>query len=272
MSDENVPAESGDVTKPESPAGPSEKALADVGIVTALSLELGPFLDCCDRIKQYTGGKFTFRGGFLRDLRIAAVESGPGRSKATDATNALLDGHTPGWIISTGFCGAIHPDLKVGDLVVGTSVVDSLAEDLEQSSLSIDIKMKPDEQRGIHVGRLVSVPTVVRTVAERQELAERTGGIAVDMETHAVASVCRDRKVKCLAIRAVTDDANHDLPPEVLSVLGGTGSIRAGAVLGALWNRPSSYKELWQLRNNATLAAKRLAFFLESMIPRLCER
>ena len=35
-----------------------------------------------------------------------------------------------------------------------------------------------------------------------------------------------------------------------------------GAVVGALWKRPSSYQDLWQLRETAILAAGKLADFI----------
>lgn len=249
----------------------SEQARADIGIVTALKIELNPFLDHCDRIKQYTGGKFTFRGGFLKSLRIATVESGPGRTRAEQATHALIDGHDPRWILSIGFSGGLTDAQAIGNIVVGTSVVDLEADDLEASALKIDMKMASDSKRGLHVGRLATARDIVRTVAEKQRLAERSGAIGVDMETYGVASVCSERKRKFLAIRGISDDCSADLPPEVMTVLGRTGSVRAGAVLGALWSRPSSYKDLWRLRQNANRTADRLAQFLVALLPQLCE-
>ncbi|MEZ6057897.1 MAG: 5'-methylthioadenosine nucleosidase [Planctomycetaceae bacterium] len=259
-------------SEPENTPPPvSEQARADVGIVAALKIELAPFLQHCDRIRQYSGGKFTFRGGFLKALRVATVESGPGRAKAEQATQALIDGHDPKWIISIGFAGGLSDNLAIGDLLVATSVVDVEEGDLEASALKIDIKMASNAKRGLHVGRLATARDIVRTVAEKQDLAARSQALAVDMETYGVASVCSERKRKFLAIRSISDDCSRDLPPEVLSILGRTGSVRAGAVLGALWNRPSSYKDLWKLRQNANRAADRLAQFLVAMLPQLCE-
>jgi hypothetical protein len=54
-----------------------------------------------------------------------------------------------------------------------------------------------------------------------------------------------------------------------LSLIGATGSIRLGAVIGALWKRPGSYKDMWQLRENAMLAAESLAEFLDGVVKQL---
>ena len=59
-----------------------DKAHADVGLVCALAIELAPLLERCARVKKYTGGKFTFRGGRYDGIRLAVVESGMGFAKS----------------------------------------------------------------------------------------------------------------------------------------------------------------------------------------------
>jgi adenosylhomocysteine nucleosidase len=154
----------------------------------------------------------------------------------------------------------------MGDLVIANSIVDAAGEEL-----TIDVRMSPDEKRGWHVGRLLSVGQIVRTVAEKQQLAEQTGALAVDMESLAVARMCAESRTRFLAVRAISDDLSADLPGEVLSVFGGTGTLRAGAIAGAVWRRPGSIKLLWQLREQAHHAAERLARFLATIAPTLYE-
>jgi adenosylhomocysteine nucleosidase len=102
-----------------------DTAHCDIGIVCALRLELAPFLERCERVKHYTGGAFTFRGGSLGNRRIAVVESG-GRTRARKAALALLD--APAQLLSVGFSGSTSR-LKIGDIVVANSVVRSAGED-----------------------------------------------------------------------------------------------------------------------------------------------
>lgn len=237
---------------------------ADIGLVCALPLELSDFLGRCTKVKKYTGGKFTFRGGFYGNIRIATVDSGPGVARARRATEALFEGHSPRWIVSTGFCGALRPEMKVGQIVVSNTITSTNGEDL-----TVDVGMTTDLARGLHVGKTVTVEQIIRTVAQKQSLAEQTGAIAVDMESHAVASVCHDRKTRFLAIRAISDDMSADLPAEVLSLMGETGAVRIGAAVGALWKRPSSFKEMWRLREHAMIASGHLASFLDGVVKQL---
>src|SRR5580765_203141 len=117
---------------------PPDFTHVDVGFVYVTSMELTPFLDRCDRVRKYVGGDFVFRGGLFGEIRIALAQSGMGPKPARLATQALIDGHSPGWIISAGFSGALQPDMKVGDIVVGNAIVDEGG-----AELAIDLKMAP---------------------------------------------------------------------------------------------------------------------------------
>lgn len=245
-------------------AGADDKSHAQIGIVCALKIELAAFLDRCDRVHKYTGGKFTFRGGKYDDIRVAVVESGAGFARARKAAQALVDAHTPEWILSAGFSGALQPEIQVGHIVTADSIVDAHGHEMK-----LDMNMPADPAHGLHVGRLVTADALVRTVREKQALAEATGGLAVDLESLAVAQVARDTKTRFLAVRVISDDMSADLPEEVMSILGRTGSIRAGAVAGALWKRPSSARDLWRLRENAHHAGERLATFLDGVVRQL---
>ena len=242
-------------------------AHADIGIVCALRLELAAYFDQCDRVRKYTGGDFTFRGGLTGEdwnIRIACVEAGQGQQPATRATQALIDAHSPSWILSAGFSGALHPDMQLGDIVLANSIVD-----LNGDELTVDVRMAEDKERGWHVGRIVTGTEIVRTVDDKRQLAEQTGALAVDLESLAVARLCQQNGIRFLAVRVISDDLSHDLPPEVMSVFGSSGSLRAGAVAGAIFNRPSSIKDMWRLREQATEASDRLARFLNTIVPSL---
>lgn len=242
-----------------------DKAHADVGIVAALPIELGAFLDRCQRVRKYTGGPFRFRGGLFGEARVAVVESGVGFERARRATLALIDAHTPDWILSCGFSGGLSPAVKVGHIVLANSIVDEHGHEV-----AIDVAAPGD--RTVHCGRLLTTDAMVRTVEQKRALAEKHGALAVDLESFAVAQVCRDAGRLFMAIRSISDDLSADLPPEVFAVLGSSGTVRVGATLGAVWKRPGSVKEMWRLREQAQAAAESLAGFLADTIPALRAR
>ncbi|HLJ10586.1 MAG TPA: 5'-methylthioadenosine nucleosidase [Planctomycetaceae bacterium] len=241
-------------------------AHADVGIVHATAMELAPFVDRCERVRKYVGGDLVFRGGLFKNIRIALAQSGMGTKPARRATQALIDGHSPGWIISAGFAGALEPGMKVGDIVVANAIVDTAG-----TELAIDLKMPANPAAGLYVGRIVTVERMIAAVTEKKELAARHAAVAVDMESLAIAQVCRDAKVRFLAVRVISDDLSADLPPEIASVVGSSGTVRLGAAFGAIWKRPGSVKDMWRLREQGMGAADRLATFLEGVVEQLYE-
>ena len=239
---------------------------ADIGIVHATPIEISPFLDRCDRVRKYTGGDLVFRGARFGAIRIAFAQCGMGFEPARRATQALIDGHSPKWIVSAGFSGALRPEMRVGDIVVANEIVSPHGQ-----QLTLDMNMEPDPAKGRFVGKLLTVDQIIRTVAEKKQLGDTFGALAIDMESLAVAQMCRDTKTRCLAVRVISDDMSADLPPEILTILGSTGSLRLGAALGAVWKRPGSIKEMWRLRELAQVAGDRLATFLEGIIVQLYE-
>lgn len=249
---------------PDSHPASSDLAHADIGIVCALPIELGAFMDRCQKVKKYTGGDFVFRGGFYDGIRIAVVESGMGFARARRATQALLEGHSPRWLLSCGFAGALRDNVPIGSILVADSIVDQHGQ-----SLQIDLHMPADPTRGLFVGRLLTADDIVRTVALKRQLADQHSALAVDQESLAVAQVARDHKTRFLAVRVISDDLSSDLPPEILSIVGATGSVRFGAAVGALWKRPSAAKDMWRLREQAQSAAARLATFLDGVVVQL---
>jgi adenosylhomocysteine nucleosidase len=144
--------------------------------------------------------------------------------------------------------------------------------DCEGGRYAIDVTVPPPgEGQAPHVstGRLLTVDRIITTAAEKADLHRRYGASLVDMETSAVAALCSARGVRFLSIRVISDEADRDLPPEVASLIGHTGSYRAGAALRALWKRPSRIKDLWTLYEQAQEAADRLARFTVGALQRL---
>lgn len=244
----------------------SELAKADIGIVAALPMELAPFLSRCIRVNSYREEDLVFRGGRYDDIRVAVVECGTGFARARRATQALIQTHAPRWLLSCGFSGALIPSMRVGHIVMANSIVDQHGQQLE-----IPLQAAGAPERGLHVGRLLTADQIIRLISEKQLLATRHNAIAVDMESLAVAQVAQELHIRFMAVRAISDDLSEDLPPEILSILAGSGATRIGAALTSLFKRPSSYKDMLHLRENARKAADNLATFLDGVVHQLHE-
>jgi adenosylhomocysteine nucleosidase len=249
------------------PAGPSAPAPGpvDIGIVAALPIEVGHLLDRLARPRTIRGPKHRVIEGELGSKLVALIISGPGCAAARRAAHLLIDGHRPRWLLSVGFAGALDLSLPRNAVLLATEVRDEAG-----ARWSIDVTIPGDEPSPLfRAGTLLTVSHIVRTAEEKALLRARFGADAVDMETAAVAEACAERQVRMLSIRVVSDEARLDLPPEILSILGRSGGYRLGAALGAVWRRPSSVKDLWNLRLHALEAADSLAEVVAGAIQRL---
>jgi adenosylhomocysteine nucleosidase len=238
---------------------------ADVGIVAALPIEVAPLLARFNDTRKFSAERHTVVEGYCGGKLTTLIVAGPGRKSADKGAALLLAGHRPRWLLSIGFAGALDPALKRFDVVIPSVI-------LEPDGTRIEVGLGlPDDPGGTsnRPATLATLDSIVRTAAEKAELRAKTGADVVDMETSAIARASAERGVRFLAIRIVSDTANEDLPPEVLSILGPTGGYRVGAALGAIWKRPSSLKDLFRLRETANEAARRLGEVVARTMARL---
>ena len=239
-----------------------------MALIFALGIEAGGIVD---RLQ----GKITSRyencvehAGKFGKRQVVVTESGIGRKLAGEVATDVIRCHKPAWIISAGFAGALKDGVRRGHIVMAETVVDEAGNQLE-TGLRLDPKTLA-AQPWLHTGRLLTVNHVVRSEQEKRQLGEKHQAVACDMETAAVADVCRQHKTRFLSVRVISDAVDERLPPEVESLLGQKSLAgKLGAAAGAIFNRPSSVKDMWNLREEAIKASDRLAKFLEGTVEQL---
>ncbi len=237
-------------------------------VLFALSEEAGGLEDrMADRATLRAAG-FVVHLGRLEGRRVAVGISGAGRQSAGRAARAILQAHRPAFVLCAGFCGGLDPGLRRHDLFVASEIVDAQGRTIE---LPFPLDLGPMRVRGrVHGSRLVSVDEPVRSPADKRALGQRLGALAVDMESFAVAEVCRAQNIPCHVLRVVSDAVEDQLPREVAGLLRQkTPAARWGAALAAVWNRPGSIKDFYRLKENALIASDRLADFLTEAICQL---
>lgn len=245
-----------------------ERRKCDVGLVFALGIEAGGFEDLLSDVAISRSAQLTVHRGMLGPKRIVVIESGPGCEAAGRATEALISAHQPDWVISAGFAGGLSAPVKRRDLIVADSVT-------RFGGPKIPLDLCPDPAaaaaaEGVHVGALLTANRIIRLPDEKKRLGEESGALAVDMETFAVAAVCRRQHVPVMAVRIISDAVGDQLPDDLERLARQkTAARKLGAVVGAVMNRPGSVKDMLQLKEDALLASDRLAGFLRSIIGRL---
>ncbi len=249
--------------------GPAESPVCDVGVTFALGEESGGLEDRLAGLVTTKGDGFTIRRGDWQGRRVAIALSGAGRSAAAKATEAVLLGHRPAWVFSAGFCGGLSDKLRRHDILVADRLADA-----EGNEIAVDLARIQSagllSGQGVHVGRLLTLDAVVRRPREKQALGRDHDALGVDLESFAVAEVCRRRGPAFLAIRVVSDAVDDELPREVERLARQKSRARQlGAALGAILDRPGALKQMFQLKENALQSSDRLAKFLIRLIEHL---
>ncbi len=132
---------------------------------------------------------------------LLLIKTGIGRD---NAARALADIHEARVVVSTGFCGALQPGMRSGDLVADLRGIETpWVEAAREAASAQGVKL--------HFGKIAD-SAVVCGPAEKALIAAKERAAAVDMETAAVRRWADAAKVPVLAIRAVLDEAGDRLP------------------------------------------------------------
>ena len=128
--------------------------------------------------------------------------------RAADALETFEGREPVSLLVSTGFCGALKPELRAGDLVLA----DVVRHRGEEILISTDLlrRVRDALGDGARVGACESVPAVVDV--ERKRALAPKGGVSVDMESGPLARWAADRGVPFLSVRVVLDRLDSDLP------------------------------------------------------------
>ena len=178
-------------------------------------------------------------GALRDDSRLVIGVSGAQPDRATSLAQEMAVSGVD-LLVSWGIAGGLDPALPSGTLIVPGAVVGPAGERIGLAGECRDTE---------HGGMIAGSDTVVSTPDAKAAIRAATGAVAVDMETHRVASVARDAGLPCIAIRAISDPAIRALPPGTENVVDAAGNPRILPVIAGLIRRPASL--------GALLAAKR---------------
>jgi adenosylhomocysteine nucleosidase len=92
---------------------------------------------------------------------------------------------------------------------------------------------------------------------------------AVEMESFAIATEAATRNIPTIAIRAISDDVDEDLPIDFGNVLDESGNVKATRMARALARAPHKLPGMVRLGKNSRASAVNLAEFLERYVSEL---
>lgn len=174
----------------------------------------------------------------LSDRLLIAV-SGVGSAAAATAVQLLLTNGADA-LLSWGCAGALRSHLHAGSLVLPKEIMSAdgtvCHSDLEwhhriYQILSSDVKM-------LDTGMLIESRQLAATTDQKQNLANSSQAVAVDMETATLANLAQRKQIPFIAIRAIADPLRMSLPKAVEKSLDANGKVNNLLLLGHLVSHP----------------------------------
>jgi adenosylhomocysteine nucleosidase len=189
--------------------------------------------------------------GEIQLCRVAGADAG----RAGLAARALIGEGCAG-LVSFGLAGGLDPTLAPGAVIVADAVVS-----LEGRRLPTDMGWRAvlADKLQAQVGLLLSMPTAVVEPTAKEALWVRSGALAVDLESLAIAIAANKANLPFVAIRAVADPATARVPAWVMAGVRSDGSVHTLGIIGGLMKRPGDLRTLLQLAGYSRSAHRTLS-------------
>ncbi|MBD3274010.1 MAG: hypothetical protein GF372_01795 [Candidatus Marinimicrobia bacterium] len=197
-------------------------------VVGAHKLELESFRQHYDKISGINFGEGKVE--YLQDgsVPVYLLQTGVGLEKAEHRLRACLEylrntsqKIIPDLLLNFGLSGAIHPERKIGDLVIGT---ESISENQVNTIFRFDSKIVSDlssllKSEAVHFseGRIFSSNKAISDEQTRAKIYHKLDAQVVDMEAAAIAQVCQQFEIPCGTLKYVSDNADQFVMKDFLA-------------------------------------------------------
>lgn len=202
----------------------------------------------CFALKEEAG---PFRRATASRDNVSILLTGIGQKNATRAVAAFLSSKSPALVLTCGFAGGLNPQLGSGDVVFSTE------DETHAAKLT---------SAGARQGIICCANKIAVTVADKRALRDRTGADAVEMESGAIESLCRERGIPCATVRVISDTANEDLPLDFNQLSKPDMNLDFGKLAATILKQPGKIPALMRLQKNCSLAAQQLADVLLKVV------
>lgn len=193
-----------------------------LAIINAMEKEHAQLTATLSDKRETRDGAFTFTEGELNGHRLVLAVSGIGKVNAAAGAVELIRRYRPDALLNTGVAGGIGPGLSVMDVVVGRRTIyhdvdcgpDVLPGQLfgmppcyeaDPALYETAMRLRPGGTK-LCGGLICTGDQFITSPRQAEEIRRKQPeGLAVDMESCAIAQVCYLYKVPFLSFRIISD-------------------------------------------------------------------
>lgn len=208
------------------------------GIIGAMDSEIETLLSHLENKKEEKKYGLTFYLGKLKKYEVIIVKCGIGKVNAGRTTQVLISEYSPKYIINTGIGGGLNQQLKIGDIVISTDLIQHdfdvtafgyakgymfIGDKKEPTKYVADKKLsekmrnvleKIKEGRSVFTGRILTGDLFVSSKEKREQLVKDFDGFCCEMEGAAIAQVAFLNNIPFTVLRLISDKPDGKGPDD----------------------------------------------------------
>lgn len=201
-----------------------------IGVIGAMEEEVSMLIGLLKDKETKKMADMEFHKGKLWDIDAVVVKSGIGKVNMAICTQILVDVYHVTAVINTGVAGGLYKDLKVGDIVISSDVVQhdmdatgfgykpgqiprmdvfSFQADKELVALAKESCKIVNSDIQCFVGRVATGDQFISSAEKKQWLIDQFDAYCAEMEGGAMAQTAHLNHVPFVVIRAISDNADN---------------------------------------------------------------
>jgi len=237
---------------------PPSEGVPRIALIGAMQEELSAVLALMQESSCETVAGRQFWQGHLHGHAVVAVLSGIGKVAAAITATVLIEKFQVHRILFTGVAGGLAPQAKVGDVVVGTELLQHdmnasplfpqyevpllgcarFQADTQMTQCLIESAAHALPQAQVHAGLIISGDQFVASASESQRLqSEISDALAVEMEGAALAQVCHAYGIPLAVVRTLSDRADDQAHVDFLQFVKTVASPYSAAIVSEFLKR-----------------------------------
>ena len=226
-----------------------------IGIVLAMNEELESIRKYLKNERKITIFNLDFYDGYIYDTNCVLVECGVGKVNAARTTQILIDNLKVDMIINIGVAGGVSNELNIGDIVIGSKLVqhdfDITSFGHEKGFISgvgkyidSDLKMvsfveetaKKDYFKNVNIlkGVIASGDIFCTDPIMAKKIHDKFNALCVEMEGASIAQVCYLCNIPFIVLRSISDTPNGNNEIDFDTFLTDSSDVIANLLLNVL--------------------------------------
>ena len=226
-----------------------------IGIVLAMKEELESIRKYLKNERIITIFNLDFYDGYIYDTNCVLVECGVGKVNAARTTQILIDNLKVDMIINIGVAGGVSNELNIGDIVIGSKLVQHdfditsfghekgfisgvgkyIDSDLKMVSL-VEETAKKDNFKNVNIlkGVIASGDIFCTDPIMAKKIHDKFNALCVEMEGASIAQVCYLCNIPFIVLRSISDTPNGNNEIDFDTFLTDSSDVIANLLLNVL--------------------------------------